>query len=96
LIEVVTAIKALSPADRIDCLTDPSRFLRVLDDVNEQGAAIQRFSLEHLLFPNVFAPVVSREHRADMLLRLTTRPPEEVSVPQSLSWRTSSSACNRM
>ncbi|MFD5091000.1 McrB family protein [Amycolatopsis thailandensis] len=63
LIEAVAALKRLPGAERRQVLEEPRRFVELLDGLEENGAAIQRFSLEHLLFPDVFAPVVSREHR---------------------------------
>ncbi|MEW2329427.1 hypothetical protein AB0880_16625 [Micromonospora chersina] len=67
LIEAVAALKELSDGERRTALTDPERFVAVLDRVDDQGALIQRHALEHLLFPDVFPPVVSRGHRADIL-----------------------------
>lgn len=84
LIEAVAAIKELAAADRLACLTDPNRLVRILEGVDDQGKGIQRFSLEHLLFPDVFPPVVSRDHRAAMLAGLPLQPIQEVDVPQSL------------
>ncbi|MEV6906061.1 AAA family ATPase [Amycolatopsis sp. NPDC051071] len=63
LIEAVAALKRLSNADRRRVLAEPRAFVELLDGLEDDGVAIQRFSLEHLLFPDVFAPVVSREHR---------------------------------
>ncbi|MEU5931131.1 AAA family ATPase [Micromonospora sp. NPDC047187] len=67
LIEAVAALKERSDGERRIALTDPERFVAVLDQVDDQGALIQRHALEHLLFPDVFPPVVSRGHRADIL-----------------------------
>ncbi|WP_125689723.1 McrB family protein [Amycolatopsis sp. WAC 04169] len=63
LIEAVAALKRLSVPDRRRVLEESRAFVELLDGLEDNGAAIQRFSLEHLLFPDVFAPVVSREHR---------------------------------
>jgi 5-methylcytosine-specific restriction enzyme B len=67
LIEVFALLKQLPEADRRVALADSGQFVAVLDRVDDQGAAIQRHALEHLLFPDVFPPVVSRDHRADIL-----------------------------
>lgn len=67
LIEAFAALKRLPTELRGAAVTDPQRFIEALDAVDDQGAWIQRHALEHLLFPDVFVPVVSREHRADML-----------------------------
>ncbi|MFI9453541.1 McrB family protein [Amycolatopsis sp. NPDC052450] len=63
LIEAVAALKRLSIPDRRRVLEEPRAFVELLDGLEDNSAAIQRFALEHLLFPDVFAPVVSREHR---------------------------------
>ncbi|RUL90330.1 AAA family ATPase [Verrucosispora sp. FIM060022] len=67
LIEAFATLKELSLDDRRLALTDPERFVVALDRIDDQGALIQRHALEHLLFPDVFPPVVSRGHRADIL-----------------------------
>jgi 5-methylcytosine-specific restriction enzyme B len=69
LIEAFIAIKQMPREARQATLHDSSRFVDVLDQVDHQGAAIQRHALEHLLFPDVFPPIVSRDHRAAMLDR---------------------------
>jgi 5-methylcytosine-specific restriction protein B len=67
LIRMVAAVTRLPESDRQRAVTDPRTLVALLDDLEEDGGAIQRFSLEHLLFPDVFAPVVSREHRQQIL-----------------------------
>jgi MoxR-like ATPase len=67
LIETVAALKRLPEAERRRALTEPHAFVELLDGLQDNGAAIQRFSLEHLLFPEVFAPVVSRDHRQQIV-----------------------------
>jgi MoxR-like ATPase len=69
LIEVVAAVKKLPETQRRAACEQPERFIALLDTVEGQGALIQRHSLEHLLFPDVFPAVVSRDHRASMLSR---------------------------
>jgi hypothetical protein len=67
LIEVVTALKALPKEERARVLTDPVAYIAAVGAVPRQGAVIQSSALEHLLFPDTFPSVVSREHRAQML-----------------------------
>jgi MoxR-like ATPase len=67
LIETIAALKRLPDDERRRALTEPRAFVAVLDGLADNGAAIQRFSLEHLLFPDAFAPVVSRDHRQQIL-----------------------------
>jgi 5-methylcytosine-specific restriction protein B len=67
MIEAVAALKRLPEAERRRALTEPHAFVELLDGLQDNGAAIQRYSLEHLLFPDVFAPVVSRDHRQQIL-----------------------------
>ncbi|WP_410611077.1 McrB family protein [Amycolatopsis sp. lyj-109] len=67
LIKTVAALKRLPEAERRRALTEPQAFIELLDGLVDNGAAIQRFSLEHLLFPDVFAPVVSRDHRQQIV-----------------------------
>jgi hypothetical protein len=68
LIEFYVAVKALDPAERRRVLGDRHRFVALLDSITESGADIQRHSLQHLLFPDEFPPLVSRDHR-DLILK---------------------------
>jgi len=67
LIQVFVAIKALPSDQRNAAITSPDQFVAALDNVDDQGAAIQRHALEHLLFPDDFPPIVSRDHRRKIL-----------------------------
>jgi 5-methylcytosine-specific restriction enzyme B len=67
LIQAVAALKRLPEPARRRAMTEPAALVELLDGVADDGAGIQRYSLEHLLFPEVFAPVVSREHRQRIL-----------------------------
>jgi 5-methylcytosine-specific restriction enzyme B len=67
LIRTVAALKRLSEPARRGALTEPAALVELLDGIEDNGAAIQRYSVEHLLFPDVFAPIVSREHRQRIL-----------------------------
>jgi len=67
LIDFFIAFKELPVDQRREALTDSDAFLAVLARVEDQGAAIQRHALEHLLFPEVFPPIVSRDHRAAVI-----------------------------
>ena len=53
LIGFFIAFKELPLAQRRKALTDADAFLAVVAGVEDQGAAIQRHALEHLLFPEV-------------------------------------------
>lgn len=63
LIQAVAALKQLPEPARRRAVTEPAAFLDLLDRLDDNGAGIQRYSLEHLLFPDMFVPVVGREHR---------------------------------
>ncbi|WP_442874466.1 McrB family protein [Amycolatopsis sp. NBC_00438] len=91
LIRVVAALKQLLERDRTRAVTEPRAFVTMLDGIDEDGGAIQRFSLEHLLFPNVFAPVVSREHRQHILNRWSDLAGPDTELP---SFRLASVANN--
>jgi MoxR-like ATPase len=83
LIKVVVALKQLPIPRRRLVMTDPGAFVVLLDEIEENGAAIQRYSLEHLLFPDVFAPVVSRGHRQRIIAtwdHLAGAPSERPSI----------------
>lgn len=67
LIETVAAAKRLPEAARRRAVTEPEAFLEFLAGIDDSGAGIQRFSLEHLLFPDVLAPVVAHKHRSRIL-----------------------------
>jgi hypothetical protein len=66
LIEVLVTIKSLAPGDRSRALSDSMAYLDAVSGVARQGAIIQSSSLEHLLFPDTFPSVVSRDHRSRM------------------------------
>ncbi|MFC6238029.1 McrB family protein [Longivirga aurantiaca] len=63
LIEFYVAVKRLDQPARGRLFDDPAAFIALLDSLPEQGADIQRNSLQHLLFPDVFPAMVSRDHR---------------------------------
>ena len=67
LVEATVAIKSLPAARREEVLSDPVALTALLDQVSDQGAWTQRHALEHLLLPDFFPRVVSRQHRSDML-----------------------------
>ncbi len=86
LIQVVVVLKALPVSQRKAVVTDPDRFVATLDKVDGQGAAIQRHALEHLLFPDVFPPIVSQDHRRMILARWhDLAGPDEASEPRRLA-----------
>jgi MoxR-like ATPase len=67
LIQTVAALKQLPGPERQRAVTEPAAFVEFLEGLDDRGAGIQRYSLEHLLFPDVFVPVVGREHREQIL-----------------------------
>ncbi len=69
LVEFFVAVKRVPLDERRALLTDPERLTTALDGVDHQGAATQRYALEHLLLPDYFPPVVSQNHRAAILQR---------------------------
>lgn len=86
LIDVLATIKRLPEAERRRTVEEPARFVSLLDTVPEQGALIQRHALEHLLFPDTFPAVVSRDHRSLILARWPALAgPENVSEPLRLA-----------
>jgi hypothetical protein len=99
LIEVVTALKSLPEAERARVMSDPVAYLDAISGVSRQGAIIQSSALEHLLFPDTFPSVVSREHRSHMLrvwpdLAGSPDDPEPLrmsrlatSLPANVTWR---------
>lgn len=52
LARVFAGTKQLPQARRARVLGDPAEFVAFLDGIDEQGAWAQRYSLEHLLFPD--------------------------------------------
>ena len=64
LIRVFEAVKARDGAARRRTLTDWVAFQELLAGIDDQSVWSQRFALEHLLFPDVAPPVVSRTDRA--------------------------------
>lgn len=70
LIETFVALKRLPLDDRRGVLNDPDAFVTLLDPIDDaEGGQIQKLALHHLLFPDVFPPVISRDARAAMLDR---------------------------
>lgn len=86
LIRFLVAVKELAPQAREASLNDPAVFLELVSGIDDQGAAIQRHALEHLLFPDQFPAVVSRDHRAEILATWPEAAgPEEVPEPLRMS-----------
>ncbi len=68
LVEFVILVKQLPLDERVALLADPLAFttaLKGLDGGN--GGAMQRYSLEHLLFPDTFCPALSADSRDAIL-----------------------------
>jgi 5-methylcytosine-specific restriction enzyme B len=69
LMEVLRRWKRLDPAERDGLLADSWRFGDWVYELPEGSAFIQRYALLHLVFPDSYPPVVSRDHRARILQR---------------------------
>lgn len=67
LIRVFGAIKAVPVADREATLTDWELFQDLLSEIDDQSVWSQRYALEHLLFPDLAPPILSRNDRAVIL-----------------------------
>ena len=63
LVDFYLAVKRLDPADRERVLKDPVEFEGFIEGVDDQTAWIQRYAIEHLLFPDTFPAIVSRDNR---------------------------------
>jgi 5-methylcytosine-specific restriction enzyme B len=63
LIEFVQRWKRLPPETRTDALADPWRFKEVLFEKEIKYAQPQREALLHLVHPDTFEPIVSRDHK---------------------------------
>src|SRR5579864_1439856 len=64
LVEFAKLWKTLSPAERDAALGDPWTFKQLLWQVPIQSGYAQREALLHLLFPDSFEDIVSREQKA--------------------------------
>lgn len=67
LIDFVTTVKRLPISERREVLGDPERFIEATSAISDAGSKIQRYSIEHLFFPDYFPAVVSQDHRAAIL-----------------------------
>lgn len=63
LVRFYVTMKALDVAARRQVLADPAQLVALLAAIPEPGSHIQRNALMHLLFPDTFPAMVSREHR---------------------------------
>lgn len=63
LVDFFHCIKQLDVSERKRVLTDPVEFGGFVGKIDEQTAWIQRFAIEHLLFPDTFPAIVSRDNR---------------------------------
>jgi 5-methylcytosine-specific restriction protein B len=69
LIEFLRRWKRLDPTERDELLADAWRFGDWVYQLPEKSAFTQRFALLHLVFPDTYPPVVSRDHRERILQR---------------------------
>lgn len=77
LIRVFEAIKARGPVDRATTLTDWRAFQALLSEIDDQSVWAQRYALEHLLFPDVAPPILSRDDRAKIAQVFSAGEPSE-------------------
>lgn len=63
LIEFAIAWKRLPDADRSAAMTDPWRFMEIVDGIDGADARQGRHMLLHVLFPDSFERIASREHK---------------------------------
>ena len=63
LIEFAIAWKRLPDADRSAATTDPWRFMEIVDGVDGADARQGRHMLLHVLFPDSFERIASRQHK---------------------------------
>lgn len=91
LIETFVALKRLPIDERTRVLGDPDAFVSLLEPIDDaEGGQIQKLALQHLLFPDSFPPVISRDARAAMIARWSevatgpTEPRRLASVFQAL------------
>ena len=67
LIRVFEAVKARTGAEREAVVTDWRAFQNLLAGIDDQSVWTQRFALEHLLFPELAPPVLSRDDRVKIV-----------------------------
>lgn len=67
LIEMFRTVKRLPLADRQQALTTMEGFREAVATVETQSVWSQEYALEHLLFPDVAPPVLSRKDRASIV-----------------------------
>lgn len=63
LVDFFLHVKRLEPSAREKVLKNPIEFVRFIDGVDDKTAWIQRYAIEHLLFPGTFPSIVSRDNR---------------------------------
>lgn len=67
LLEVLRRWKAADLSDQESMLSDPWRFREFIWQAPVNSAFIERYALCHLLFPDTFMPIVSQDHRQQVL-----------------------------
>lgn len=80
-VEFIRKWKALTPDEREATLADPWKFQDLLDDTPIDKGYAHREALKHLVFPDVFENIVSREHKkriAAAFADLVTEPTDNV------------------
>jgi 5-methylcytosine-specific restriction protein B len=67
LVMVFRTIKALPPADRREAVSSLPAWRLAVAEVDTQSVWSQQYALEHLLFPDVAPPILSRTDRASIV-----------------------------
>jgi 5-methylcytosine-specific restriction enzyme B len=75
LVKFVRAWKTLPEEQRTAALNDPWAFRTIVLGVSAEGSMAQRLSLIHLVFPDVFEPIVSTRHRKKIIATYGSRAP---------------------
>lgn len=86
LIEVYAVIKSLPTEARVRALATFEEFQNAIASVDDQTAWGQRYALEHLLFPDVVPPVISRDDRRSIVQAFTHQDPPAL-VPGAMLGR---------
>jgi 5-methylcytosine-specific restriction protein B len=79
LIDTARAWKALSSSRQVELLADPWAFKEFVESVPQTAAYTQRQALLHLVFPEVFEDMVSRDHKTRIIASFA--PEIDVALP---------------
>jgi hypothetical protein len=79
LIDIASAMKALSVEDRADALSDPWRFAKFLARVPVSGTRATSHIVQYLLFPDTFERIASGEDKRKVIVAFSSDDPRRVS-----------------